>query len=190
MKMSSKHSALKVTLSAAKLIAAPALMSAMMTVMVVGGCYAPQPTELYRTDELLTDTEYVEMARCWTELSRSNYNEWKSYSENEKIRVNQLWTKVHQEMLERGELTPATRTAMRDTAEYFNTKKLVSFDTIASNPTPDLNGQFESWDRRRQNDSMIYNQNFRALADEWSRFWLMEMPGGTPYDTVNTTGRF
>jgi hypothetical protein len=37
---------------------------------------------------------------------------------------------------------------------------------------------------------MVYNQNFRALADEWSRVWLMEMPGGTPYDTVNTTGRF
>ena len=189
MKMSNKNSAWKVTLSAAKLIAAPALMSAMLA---VGGCYAPQPTmaDLYGSDKILTDQEYLEMARCWLDSERSNYKVWSSLSENKRETLNQLWTKVHQEMLERGELTPATRTAMRDTAEYFNTKKLVSFDTIASNPTPDLNGQFESWDRRRQNDSMVYNQNFRALADEWSRFWLMEMPGGTPYDTVNTTGRF
>jgi hypothetical protein len=53
-----------------------------------------------------------------------------------------------------------------------------------------LNGQLESWDRRRQGDSMIYNQNLRMLADEWSRFWLMERPGASPYDTVNTSGRF
>jgi hypothetical protein len=37
---------------------------------------------------------------------------------------------------------------------------------------------------------MVDDQNFRALADEWSRLWLMERPGGTPYNTVNTTGRF
>jgi len=36
---------------------------------------------------------------------------------------------------------------------------------------------------------MVYNQNFRMLADEWSRIWLMERPGGSAYDLVNTTGR-
>jgi hypothetical protein len=87
-------------------------------------------------------------------------------------------------------LSPETAKKVAELDQTCNDAYLISFDSIASNPTPDLNGQFESWDRRRQNDSMIYNQNFRALADEWSRFWLMEMPGGTPYDTVNTTGRF
>jgi hypothetical protein len=65
----------------------------------------------------------------------------------------------------------------------------VSFTSVTSNPTPELNGQFESWDDRRRNDAMVNNQNFRMMADEWSRFWLMERPGGSAYDLVNTTGR-
>lgn len=168
-------------------ITAPVLLAA---ALVAGGCYAPQPTTLYRSDELLSDQEYLEMARSWTELSRSNYSDWKELSDNEKQTINQIWTKAHEEMIRDGKMSPATRQALGDFAERMNTKKLVSFDAIASNPTPDMNGELESWDRRRQGDSMIYNQNLRMLADEWSRFWLMERPGASPYDTVNTSGRF
>ena len=192
MKMSRTHSALQITVLAAKFIAAPALMSAMLA---VGGCYAPQPTmaDLYGSDKILTDQEYLEMARCWLDSERSNYKVWSSLSENKRETLNQLWTKGHQEILDRGQMSSDTLTNLKSVCDGIRDEvryEPVSFDAIASNPTPDLNGQFESWDRRRQNDSMVYNQNFRALADEWSRFWLMEMPGGTPYDTVNTTGRF
>ncbi len=157
---------------------------------VLGGCYAPQPTTLYRSDEVLSDEEYLEMARGWMDLSRANYGEWTSLSVNQRVTINQLWTKAHQEMIANGKISPGTRQALSAFADFRNTEKLVSFDAIASNPTPDMNGQLESWDRRRQGDSMIYNENLRALADEWSRFWLMERPGGTPYNTVNTSGRF
>ena len=157
---------------------------------VLGGCYTPQPTTLYRSDEMLSDEEYLEMARSWMDLSRSNYGEWKSLSDNQRVMINQIWTKAHQEMIANGKISPDTRKALSAFADFRNTERLVSFDAIASNPTPDMNGQLESWDRRRENDSMVYNQNLRALADEWSRVWLMERPGGTPYDTVNTTGRF
>ena len=87
-------------------------------------------------------------------------------------------------------LSDAMKKRIADLDETCNSAYIVSFDRIATNTTPDMNGQLESWDSRRQNDSMIYNQNLRALADEWSRVWLMERPGGTPYNTVNTTGRF
>ncbi|MFM8699656.1 MAG: hypothetical protein ACKOF7_13585, partial [Phycisphaerales bacterium] len=97
---------------------------------------------------------------------------------------------VEAEMAAGGTMSDATKKRVADLDETCNSAYLVSFDLIATNPTPDMNGQLESWDRRRQNDSMVYNQNLRALADEWSRLWLMETPGGTPYDTVNTTGRF
>ena len=97
---------------------------------------------------------------------------------------------VDTESAKDGTLSAQTNKEVAELDEYCNGAYLVSFDSIASNPTPDMNGQIESYDRRRQGDSMIYNQNLRALADEWSRFWLMERPGGSPYDTVNTTGRF
>jgi hypothetical protein len=154
------------------------------------GCYTPQPTTLYRSEKTLTDDEVLEMARCWTDWGRSNSSVWQSLSDNRRQRLNQVWTKAHSEMLKDGKMSPETRQLVINETDLLNTEVLVSFDNIASNPTPEMNGQLESWDRRRQNDSMVYNQNLRALADEWSRFWLMEKPGGTPYDTVNTTGRF
>lgn len=165
-------------------------LPAFLAFAFIGGCYTPQPTSLYRSDRLLSDDEVLEMARCWSDWGRSNFSTWNDLSDNTKQRLNQLWTKAHSEMIRDGKLSPETRQMVVRETEALNTELLVSFDAIASNPTPDLNGQFESWDRRRQNDSMVYNQNLRSLADEWSRFWLMERPGGTPYDTVNTTGRY
>jgi hypothetical protein len=97
---------------------------------------------------------------------------------------------VAAEMSSKGELSVETKKSISDLNEACNHAYLTSFDMIASNPTPDLNGQFESWDKRRLNDSMVYNQNLRAMADSWSRFWLMDQPDPTPYNTVNTTGRF
>ena len=185
MKMSSNHSALNVILSAAKLIAAPALMSAMMTVMVVGGCYVPQPTELYRTEKLPSEH--------WYTLSESDSRvEALPHALRNSLTQQRQLVALEEGSNENSKrpLSPDTVKKVAELDQTCNDAYLISFDSIASNPTPDLNGQFESWDRRRQNDSMVYNQNFRALADEWSRFWLMEMPGGTPYDTVNTTGRF
>lgn len=182
MKMSSTHSTLQITLLAAKFIAAPALMSAMLA---VGGCYAPQPTELYRTEKLPKEHWYA------LDEDDSRVEALPHALRNSLTQQRQLIA------LEEGtdknakkSLSAETTKKVAELDQTCNDAYLISFDTIATNPTPDLNGQFESWDRRRQNDSMIYNQNFRALADEWSRFWLMEMPGGTPYDTVNTTGRF
>jgi hypothetical protein len=168
-------------------LAAPALLVASIA---VAGCYTPQPTTLYRQDKALSDEEVLEMARCWSDWGRSNSDVWKSLSDNRRARLNQVWTKAHSEMLRDGKMSPETKQMVINETDQLNTELIVSFDAIASNPTPDMNGQLESWDRRRQNDSMVYNQNLRALADEWSRVWLMEKPGGTPYDTVNTTGRF
>jgi hypothetical protein len=148
---------------------------------VLGGCYTPQPTTLYRSDDL-PDTH-------WYELSErdSRVKSLPAALQNALVQQRQ---QVGSELSEKGSLSPETSKKVSDLDENCNGAYLVSFDAIASNPTPDLNGQFESWDRRRQGDSMIYNQNLRALADEWSRFWLMERPGATPYDTVNTSGRF
>lgn len=182
MKMSSTHSTLQVTLSAAKLFAVPALMSAML---VAGGCYAPQPTELYRTNKLPSEHWYA------LDEDDSRVKALPHALRNSLTQQRQLVAlEEGTDKKTKNDLTPETTKKIAELDQTCNDAYLISFDSIASDPTPELNGQFESWDRRRQNDSMVYNQNFRALADEWSRFWLMEMPGGTPYDTVNTTGRF
>jgi hypothetical protein len=150
---------------------------------VLTGCYSPQPT-----DEQLHGYQDLPKAD-WYTLSDSS-SEVKSLPaplRNAMVRQRQ---EVDSEMTAKGALSQETQKRIKDMNENCNAAFLTSADNILSNPTPDLNGQFESWDKRRVNDSMIYSQNLRALADEWSRFWLMERPGGTPYDTVNTSGRF
>jgi hypothetical protein len=159
-------------------ITAPVLLAA---ALVAGGCYAPQPTSVYRTDELPD--------KHWYELKDSD-SRIEVLPAALKSSITQQRQMVEAEMAKDGSLSAQTNKQIADLDEYCNGAYLVSFDSIASNPTPDLNGQLESWDRRRQGDSMIYNQNLRMLADEWSRFWLMERPGASPYDTVNTSGRF
>jgi len=154
---------------------------ALASALVVGGCYAPQPTTLYGSDKL-PDTH-------WYELSEGD-----SMVEALPAALQNALKKQRQEVeaekANSENLSDAMKKRIADLDETCNSAYIVSFDRIATNPTPDMNGQLESWDSRRQNDSMIYNQNLRALADEWSRVWLMERPGGTPYNTVNTTGRF
>jgi hypothetical protein len=158
--------------------AAPKLVAA---ILLAGGCYAPQPTTLWRQDELPD--------KHWYELSEDD-KRIKALAPALQNSITQQRQLVAAEMEKNGSLSPDTRKKVGDLDETCNGAYLVSFDTIANNPTPELNGQFESWDRRRQGDSMVYSENLRMLADEWSRFMLMERPGGSPYDTVNTTGRF
>lgn len=158
-------------------IAVPAVLA----ITVLGGCYTAQPTTLYRSDKL-PDTHWYAL-----EAGDSRIKVLPAALQNS---ITQQRQEVAAEIQEKGAISSETSKKIADLDETCNGAYLVSFDAIASNPTPDLNGQFESWDRRRQGDSMVYNQNLRALADEWSRFWLMERPGGTPYDTVNTSGRF
>lgn len=143
------------------------------------GCYSPQPTSVYGSENL--------PKQDWYTLSDGS-SEVKALPPALRNALVQQRQEVSAES-DKGSLSAETKKRISDLNEACNAAYLVSFDVIASNPTPDLNGQFESWDKRRLNDSMTYNQNLRALADEWSYFWLMERPGGTPYNTVNTTGR-
>ena len=159
-------------------LAAPALLVASIA---VAGCYTPQPTTLYGSADL-PDTH-------WYELSDGD-KRVKALPAALQNSLTKQRQEVEAELAAGGAMSDSTKKRVADLDETCNSAYLVSFDLIATNPTPDMNGQLESWDRRRQNDSMVYNQNLRALADEWSRIWLMEKPGGTPYDTVNTTGRF
>ena len=159
-------------------ITAPVLLAA---ALVAGGCYAPQPTTVYRSDKLPD--------KHWYELSDSD-SRVEALPAALRSSIVQQRQLVDTESAKDGTLSAQTNKEVAELDEYCNGAYLVSFDSIASTPTPDMNGQIESYDRRRQGDSMIYNQNLRALADEWSRFWLMERPGASPYDTVNTTGRF
>ncbi len=148
---------------------------------LLSGCYTPQPTTLYGAEDL--------PKQDWYTLSESS-SEVKTLPAALRNALEQQRQEVAAEQSSKGELTAQTKKRISDLNEACNGAFLVSFDNIATNPTPELNGQFETWDRRRQNDSMVFNQNLRALADEWSYVWLMERPGGTPYDTVNTTGRY
>jgi hypothetical protein len=100
------------------------------------------------------------------------------------------YSTVNDEMAATGTISAETRKRIDDLNERCNSAYLTSFDLIASNPTPGLNGYSETWDARRYNDVSVYNQNLRALADEWSRLWLVNYPSGTPYNTYNPTGRF
>jgi hypothetical protein len=159
-------------------ITAPVLLAA---ALAAGGCYTPQPTTLYRSDKLPD--------KHWYELSDSDsrVEALPAALRSSLVQQRQL---VDTESAKDGTLSAQTNKEVAELDEYCNGAYLASFDSIASNPTPDMNGELESWDRRRQGDSMIYSQNLRMLADEWSRFWLMERPGASPYNSVNTSGRF
>lgn len=159
------------------------LAATLVATSVLTGCYSPQPTdaELHGYQDLPKED--------WYTLSDSS-SEVKSLPAPLRTALARQRQEVSTELASNNGLTQETKKRIKDMNENCNAAFLTSADNILSNPTPDLNGQFESWDKRRVNDSMIYSQNLRALADEWSRFWLMERPGGTPYDTVNTSGRF
>ena len=159
-------------------ITAPVLLAA---ALAAGGCYTPQPTTVYRSDKLPD--------KHWYELSDSD-SRVEALPAALRSSIVQQRQLVDTESAKDGTLSAQTNKEVAELDEYCNGAYLVSFDSIASNPTPDMNGQIESYDRRRQGDSMIYNQNLRAMADSWSRFWLMDQPDPTPYNTVNTTGRF
>lgn len=149
--------------------------------LVIGGCYSPQPTEIYGTHDLPKED--------WYTLSESDSAvealplPWRAALAEQRAAVSM-------ELANTGEISAETRKRINDMNEGCNSAYLVAFNTISNEPTPGLNGYSETYDMRRVNDTMIYNQNLRALADEWSRFWLMDQPGGTPYNTLNTTGRF
>ena len=157
-------------------LAVPALLAA----LAVAGCYAPQPTTVFRSGDLPKEH--------WFELSATD-GRVKSLPDALQNALVQQRQQVAADLTQNGVIASSTLKKVADLDEACNGAYLVSFDSVAANPTPEMNGQFESFDDRRRNDSMVYNANLRALADEWSRVWLMEMPGGTPYDNVNSTGR-
>lgn len=173
---------------------------------LVGGCYSPQPSfsedvalpayaegdaeaakqvneEIMARDRVPNATDY------WFLLPRSGPT-FRALPRPNQDSLNSLWTRYHTEIGASGTISSKTRELIESSAASSRTALVVSFDQICTNPTPEMNGQLESFDARRSSDSLIYNQNLRAMADEWSRIWLMERPGGTPYNTVNTSGRF
>jgi hypothetical protein len=156
-------------------------VTALAAALAAGGCYSPQPTTLYRSDDLPKEH--------WFEL-KATESRVKALPEALQNALVQQRQEVAADIQQAGAISNATQKRVADLDEACNAAYIVSLDTLTANPTPEMNGQFETWDDRRRNDAMIYNANFRSLADEWSRVWLMEHPGGTPYDTVNTTGRF
>ncbi|MBL9141858.1 MAG: hypothetical protein JNK53_08330 [Phycisphaerae bacterium] len=155
--------------------------SIVLTAMLVaGGCYTPQPTTLYGSEDL--------PKQDWYTLGDGS-SEVKTLPPALQNALADQRLAVNNEMAAKGAISPDTRKRITDLNDACNSAYLVSFDLIATNPTPGLNGYAETWDSRRRDDSMVFNQNFRAMADEWSRFWLMDAPGPTPYNTINTTGR-
>ncbi len=149
--------------------------------LLAGGCYTAQPTTLYGSDDLPKQDWYTLPA------GSSEVNKLPPALQNA---LADQRLAVSNEIGAKGAISPDTTKRISELNEACNTALLVSFDMVATNPTPGLNGASETWDMRRRNDSMIFNQNLRAMADEWSRFWLMDQPGPTPYNDVNTTGRF
>jgi hypothetical protein len=162
----------------------PALL---LTPLVLGGCYSRQPTYDDLIEEATAKADHE--AEHFFLLSR-NSSTFKSLSKGKQAELNDLWRQYHKELGETGRISGDTRNWIDRTDAECRTALVVSFDQVAANPTPEMNGQLESYDARRRNDAMVENENLRALADEWSRVWLMERPGGSPYNTVNTTGRF
>lgn len=156
------------------------IVPALLAALLVGGCYAPQPKTLFRSGDYPTEH--------WFELPATE-GRVKSLPDALQNALVQQRQEVAAELANGGVITNATKQKIAELDEACNGAYVVSFDSVTANPTPELNGQFESWDDRRRNDAMVYNQNFRMLADEWSRIWLMERPGGSAYDLVNTTGR-
>lgn len=153
---------------------------AVSAALVVGGCYPAQPTTIYGTNELPRED--------WYTLSESSF-QVESLDPPLRASLAQQRAEVAREIAEHGEISADTRKRIADLNDRCNTNFLVSFNMIADSPTPGMDGYAENYNQRRQNDAMIYNQNFRAMADEWSRIWLLDYPGGTPYNTLNTTGR-
>ncbi|MFO0784252.1 MAG: hypothetical protein U0636_11285 [Phycisphaerales bacterium] len=160
------------------LASSAALLSA---IVLTSGCYSPQPTELYGSDDLPKKDWYTLPADS-SEVQTLPPAYQRALADQREAVASEVGSK--------GAITPETQKNIAKMNEACNSAYLVSFDLVATNPTPGLNGQSETWDQRRINDSIIYSQNLRALADEWSRFWLMDMPMGTPYNTINTSGRF
>lgn len=155
--------------------------TALAAALLAGGCYTAQPTALYGSEDLPKED--------WYTLGESS-SEVKALPPALQGALKNQKLAVDNEVAAKGEVSADTRKRINDLNEACNSAYLVSFDVIATNPTPGLNGLAETWDMRRVNDSMIYNQNLRALADEWSWFWLMDQPSPTPYNQINTTGRF
>jgi hypothetical protein len=153
---------------------------ALSAVLLAGGCYTPQPTTLYGSGDL--------PKQDWYTLN-ADAGEVKTLPAALQQSLADQRVAVANELAAKGELSADTHKRIQDLNEACNSAYLVSFDVIATNPTPGLNGYAETWDMRRVNDSMIFNQNLRALADEWSWFWLMDQPDPTGFNTVNTTGR-
>jgi hypothetical protein len=156
-------------------------VTALVAALAAGGCYAPQPTTLFRSGDLPKEH--------WFELPPTE-GRVKTLPEALQNALVQQRQEVAADLKQAGAISNATQKRVADLDEACNAAYIVSLASVTANPTPEMNGQFETWDDRRRNDAMVYNANFRALADEWSRLWLMDYPGGTPYDTVNTTGRF
>ncbi len=154
---------------------------ALAAVLLATGCYSPQPTTIYGTADLPKEDWYTLSEK--SDLVQSLNPAWQAALAEQRAAV-------ATEIAAKGEISSDTRKRINDLNESCNSVYLVSFNTIATQPTPGLNGFAETYDLRRENDVMIYNQNLRALSDEWSRFWLVDQPGGTPYNTINTTGRF
>jgi hypothetical protein len=157
-------------------LAVPALLAA----LAVAGCYAPQPTTVFRSGDLPKEH--------WFELPETE-GRVKTLPDALQNALVQQRQEVAADLKQNGVISNTTLKRVADLDEACNGAYLVSLASVTSNPTPEMNGQFETFDDRRRNDALVYNANFRALADEWSRVWLMEMPGGTPYDNVNSTGR-
>ena len=166
-------------------LAAPALLVASSS-FALGGCYMRQPTYGDVIDEACASADTEKEFFLLPRESKT----FKGFSAGRQRDLNDLWKQYHTELGRDGKISPATQAWIDRSDAECRTALTVSFDAICANPTPEMNGQLESYDARRRNDTLIYNENLRALADEWSRAWLMEKPGGTPYNTVNTSGRF
>ncbi len=71
-----------------------------------------------------------------------------------------------------------------------NNPKDVSFNSIKSNPTPELMGMSEREIDVERNMAVVGNQNLRMMWSDLGRVWLFDQPSNlSPWNTVSTSGQ-
>lgn len=71
-----------------------------------------------------------------------------------------------------------------------NNPQDVSFNSIKSNPTPELMGMSEREIDVERNMAVVGNQNLRLFWGDLGRVWLFDSPSSlSPWNTVSTGGQ-
>lgn len=65
-----------------------------------------------------------------------------------------------------------------------------AFESIKSNPSPELIGMANRYVDTERNMAMVGDQNLRMMWNDLNRLWLFDGPSTlSPWNTVSTTGQ-